>query len=410
MSITVPPHITEAHLLLRTEVRQAARDEIQPRVQQLEAAGTHADRTLPAVMGAHGWFGVLLGPEYGGMGAGHVARCILLDELSYTSGTAAAILQASLIPALAIDYAGSREQQHHWLPQVASGAVYPTIAVTEPEHGGNVLEITTTATRTDDGSWMIDGSKCFIGNSGIGHLHVVIARTGESDSRDTDCLSAFLVESDRPGAKVEQPRMVGMHGFTAGTLHLDHVRVPDANLLGQVGDGMRVAHVASIVCGRLNFAAMAVGMIRRVLDTTREFLSARPRYGTRLADQPTVRHHLGEMQSLLVTAQSVTQTAAQKLDAGEGCDEHLFNAKLVATRCARETVAIAVSLHGGHAILADTVLDRLRRDVGFLEAPAGPDDIQVDRLGKAAVGRHLIQWSAEYASSRARPDTVAATA
>ncbi|MCA1220047.1 acyl-CoA dehydrogenase family protein [Streptomyces sp. 8L] len=406
----IPPHITDAHLLLRTEVRQVAREEIQPRVQQLEATGTHTDLALPAMMGAHGWFGILIGTEHSGMGAGHVARCILLDELSYSSGAAAAILQASLIPGLAIGYAGSEEQQHYWLPKVASGAVYPTLAVTEPEHGSNVLEIVTTATRSSNGGWVIDGTKCFIGNSGIGHLHVVIARTDEGDSRDTRCLSAFLVESDRAGVSVEQPKMVGMHGFTAGTVHLDQVQVPDANLLGAVGEGMNVAHVASIVCGRLNFAAMAVGMIRRVLDTTREFLSARPRYGTRLADQPIVRHHLGEMDSLLVTAQSVTQTAAQKLDTSEGCDEHLFNAKLVATRCARRAVAMAVSLHGGHAILADTVLDRIRRDVSFLEAPAGPDDIQIDRLGKAVIGRHPIQWSTEYARRPARHDTVAATA
>jgi alkylation response protein AidB-like acyl-CoA dehydrogenase len=377
----------------------------------LEATGTHTDRTLPAVMGARGWFGVLLGTEHGGMGAGHVARCILLDELSYASGTAAAILQASLIPSLAIDYIGSHEQQDYWLPQIASGAVYPTIAVTEPDHGGNVLEITTTATRTG-GGWVIDGTKCFIGNSGIAGLHVVIARTGESESRETDCLSAFLVEADRPGVTAEQPKMVGMHGFTAGTVHLNQVHVPEANLLGQVGDGMRAAHVASIVCGRLNFAAMAVGLTRRVLDTTRDFLTGRPRYGKRLADQPTVRNRLGEMKSLLMTAQSVTQTAAQKLDAGEGCDEHLFNAKLVATRSARQAVALAISLHGGHAITADTVLDRLRRDVGFLEAPAGPDDIQIDRLGKAVVGRHPThtEWSAEYARRRTRPDTVAAPA
>jgi alkylation response protein AidB-like acyl-CoA dehydrogenase len=257
---------------------------------------------------------------------------------------------------------------------------------------------------------VIEGTKCFIGNSGLAQLHVVIARTGDSESRDTNCLSAFLVEADRPGVRVEQLRMIGMHGFTAGTVHLDGVRVPDANLLGQVGDGMRTAHVASIVCGRLNFAAMAVGLTRRVLDTTREFLCARPRYGQRLADQPTVRNHLGEMQALLVTAQSVTQTAAQQLDAGEGCDEQLFTAKLLATRCAREAVATAVSLHGGHAILADTLLDRLRRDVGFLEAPAGPDDIQIDRLGKASVGRHRTQWSLEYARRRARPDTMTAPA
>lgn len=400
--MSIDPYLTAEHLALRNQAREFAQAEIQPRIARLEAAGTHADRDLPRLMGALGWFGVLVGPEYGGMSAGHVGKSVLLAEISYVSGAAGAILQASLIPTLALDYLGSDEQKRQWLPRIARGSSFPTIAVTEPERGSHVLGMSSVAERDGD-EWVLSGQKCFVGNSGIADLHLVVVRTG--DPGHDRSLSAFLVESDRPGVAVTQPLFVGLHGFTTGTLLLDGVRVPADNLLGSVGDGLEATHIASIVCGRPNLAAVALGLHRRVLEVTKGFLTSRPRYHASLADLPIPADRLAHMQSRFMCAQVVEHDAVRRLDLAMPCDAELCNAKLVNNQAANEAVMAARGLHGGYAARADNVLDRLDRDIRHMGAPAGPDDIQLVRLRQGVIGPHRPQWSQRYLQKMRRSAT-----
>ena len=190
-----------------------------------------------------------------------------------------------------------------------------------------------------------------------------------------------------------QPPFIGLHGFSAGTLRLRGVCVPEDNLLGQVGEGLDAAYLASIVCGRPNFAAVALGLHRRVMDTTIEFLLNRPRRGGYLADHSVVRHHLAEMTSRLMTAEFVAMNAVHLLDRGVPCDAELVNSKLVNNRAAVASITDAKTLHGGYATRTDYPLNRLDRDVQHLAAPAGPDDIQLLRLGEKAAGTKHRQWS-----------------
>ncbi|MEE4495088.1 MULTISPECIES: acyl-CoA dehydrogenase family protein [unclassified Streptomyces] len=388
--------LPEQHRSLREEVREFTRDTVIPRIKRMEASGTHADRKLPQQMAARGWAGILIPTEFGGMEAGHVAKTILLTELSYASGAAGGILQASLIPTFAIQHLGSPEQQNLWLPQIAKG-LWTTIAVTEPDHGSDVLGMTATAHRNTDGSYTLNAHKTFIGNSGIARLHVVIARTGEPGSRSSRSLSAFLVEAGRRGVSVTQPPFTGMHGFTTGDLRLSNVRVPAANLLGQEGDGLAAAYGASFVCGRLNLAAVALGLHRRVLDATTTFLHGRPRKDGRLIDLPVVQHRLAHIQSGLMTAELVALHAATQLDLGEPCDPSLVNAKLTANQSAVTAAQTASDLFGGYAVRADFPLARLARDIQHIAAPAGPDDLQLLRLGESVIDGARPQWSARFA-------------
>ncbi|MEU0722813.1 acyl-CoA dehydrogenase family protein [Streptomyces sp. NPDC006140] len=391
-------YLSEAHRSLRKQGREVAREEVAPRIADMEAAGTHTDHGIARIVGERGWFGVFIGTEHGGLHAGHVAKTILLDELSYVSGAAGAILQAPLIPTLALLYRGSVEQKQRWLPQIAAGTLYMAIAVTEPEHGSHVLGMTSTARRSGK-YWIINADKCWVGASGIAHLHVVIVRTGKRG--DPRGLSAFLVEADRDGLEVTQPPLVGLHGFTAGNVRLRNVRVPASALLGEVGDGLDIAYTASTVCGRPNLAAVALGLHRRVLDVTTDFLAGRPRYDGVLADLPVVGQHLAEMKSRLMTAEGAVYYAAHLLDQGVSCDAELVNSKLVNSRAAKASVQEGKDTHGGYSGRADYEISRLSRDIDLVSAPAGPDDIQLLRLSEVARGTDRVQWSARYLAQTA---------
>ncbi|MGW0538291.1 acyl-CoA dehydrogenase family protein [Streptomyces sp. NPDC003032] len=397
----VEPYLSDEHRRLRAQARDFARKEIAPLTRRLEEAGTHANTAIPALLANQGWTGVLIPKEpYRGMGAGHVAKMLLIQELSYWSGAAGAILQASLIPALALQVLGSPEQRTQWLPQIAAG-LWTTIAVTEPDAGSDILGMISTAYPKSDGSWVLDGHKCFIGNSHIAGLHLVVARTGTPGRRDTDTLSAFLIEADRPGITLEQAPFVGLHGFSAGTLLLDNVRVPAANLLGEKGQGWMAAYGASMVCGRLNLAAVALGLHQRLLDDTITFLTTRTRRGGHLSDNAVVRKRVAEIRSGLMTSELAVYHASSLLDRRVPCDPTLLNAKLTAKRAAEAAAQHAADLFGGYATRTDHPFARLDRDIRHIAAPAGPDDIQLHHLGKATLGRDRFQWSARFT----RPDT-----
>ncbi|MGW0827099.1 acyl-CoA dehydrogenase family protein [Streptomyces sp. NPDC002845] len=396
---TTYTYLTDDHLRLRDQAQEFGHSVIAPYVPRMEAAGTHTDRELPRLMGALGWCGVIIGAEYDGMDLDHLSKTILISEISYFSGAAGGILQASLIPTAAILYLGSEEQKQLWLPQIAQG-LWTTIAVTEPDSGSHVLGMDGTARRKGK-HWIVNATKCFIGNSGIAGLHVVVVRTGRPG--DPRSLSAFLVEADRDGIEVSQPELVGMHGFTCGNVRLRDVRVPETHLLGEVGDGLAAAYTASVVCGRPNLAATALGLHHRAMDETTDFLRGRHRKtGKRhrqtqpLSEHPVVKYRLADMQSRLMAAERLAYDAVHLLDQGRACDAELVQAKLYNNVAAGESLRDASSLHGGYAARTDHPITRLMRDIQLVGAPAGPDDIQRHRLTEKALGADRTQWSEDF--------------
>jgi alkylation response protein AidB-like acyl-CoA dehydrogenase len=385
---------------LRQHVDDFVQEHVVPHVARMETAGAHTNRVMAPLLG--GWFGLHVGSEHGGMNATHVERCLVLSRIARHSGAAAAILQASLIPAAAVRYWATEEQRQLWLPQIAAGTQYPAIAVTERGVGGTVLEIATSARRSN-GEWVLDGEKCHVGNAEIAGLLVVIARTGKpgdgdegTDTRDPRGLSAFLVEADRPGLEVVPAPLDGLRGFSASTVRLRGVRVPAGNLLGELGDGADIAHMVSLVIGRLNFAAMGVGLLEHLLDETFQDLDRKHRSTGTLLDNPQVRQQLAKVQSRLLTAEAVTLDAAQLLDSGAGCDERLCNAKLISVDEAREGAKTAFDLAGGAGNHPDHTVNRLQADVEGIVHPAGPPGFQLHRILRYVLGRQPVQWSALY--------------
>lgn len=394
----------DRHEVLREQVRRFAQEQVAPRVPRLEAA-RRVDAELSALIAEQGWIGVTIPEVYGGMGLGHVAKTIIIEELARVSGAMGAMVQASQLGVAKILHFGTEEQKLAWLPQIAAGHCLPTIAVTEAGSGGHVLGMSSSAVRDGD-HYVLNGAKVFVGNSHIGHLHGAVMRTGPGSGG----LSAFLVEADRPGVWLEQqaPTM-GLSGFSFGTVVFENCRVPVDNRLGEEGDGLKVAYSSSTLYGRPNLAAVALGIHRAVVEDTVEFCGRRELYGSPLSAISAVATKLGGMQSRLMTARLALYHATHLLDRGLPCDAELMNAKLINTEYAIDSARAAMEIFAGRGLHVSHRVERYLRDAYHIYAPAGTSDIQLLRLSQYAAGTNHEQWSVTLAD-RVRTDSAAAGA
>ncbi|MEU4147328.1 acyl-CoA dehydrogenase family protein [Streptomyces parvulus] len=404
------PYLTARHDLLWQEADAFAAEHIAPRAARMEAAPDKVERKAADLMAARGWFAVTVPAALGGLDAGHVARTILIHRIARVSAAAAAILQATLIPVGALLHFATYEQKGRWLPQVADGSLLLSIAVTEPLAGGHIGGMATTAERAGH-EWVITGSKIHIGNSNLAGAHLVVARTAGPGVSTSQALTAFMVEADRPGLSVRgHQAALGLHGFSAGRLDLDHVRVPEDAMVGEVGQGLAVAQSSSILYGRSNLAAVSLGIHEAVVDTTTTRLKTRPRYRGTLSDLPVLRDRIGAMEARLRAGRILAYQAVHLLDQGLPCDADLINSKYLGHQWAAQSTQDAMELHGAHALDGAYVLQRFWRDIQHTYPPAGTGEVQRIRLADAAFDEDHIQWSERLAAEAAwaRPDPTAA--
>jgi acyl-CoA dehydrogenase len=393
------------HLALRDEVRRFAEDQVRPRVAAMESRRA-VELGLSQEIAARGWIGVTIPRRYGGMDLGHLAKTVIVEELARVSGAMGAMAQASQLGVAKVLHFGTERQKARWLPGFASGEVLPTIAVTEPESGGHVLGMRGTAVRDGD-SYVLNGRKCFVGNSHIGHVHGVVARTG-SGSRG---LTAFLVEHDRPGFRLGSAGTpAGLHGFSYGELLFEDCRVPVENRIGDEGQGLDVAYSSSTLYGRPNLTAVALGIHQAILDDTVGFCRERELYGEPLSELPTIALKLGEMSSRLMTARLAAYHAVHLLDQRRGCDAELMNAKLVNTESALTSARAALEIFAGRGCQKEHHIERYLRDVIHTFPAAGTSDVQRLRLAQVAVGDYPSSWSARLSELERESDRLALAA
>lgn len=393
-----PYFCTERHERLRRQVREFAEEKVLPLVPEMESS-KEVQHSLSRDIARQGWIGVTIGRQYGGMEMGHLAKTIIIEELSRVSGAMGAMVQASQLGVAKILHFGSDSQKKAWLPSIASGDCLPTIAVTEPDSGGYVMGMEATAVRDGD-DYVLNGRKVYIGNSHVGDLHGVVLRTGSGSKG----LSAFLVESHRPGLRLapHKPSM-GLHGFSFGELIFDDCRVPASNRLGPEGSGLAVAYSSSVLYGRANLTAVSLGIHRAILEETTRYVTSRQRYGKPLGELLPVKIKLGQIQSKFMTARLAAYHAASLLDQGQRCDDELINAKLINVELSLDSARLAMEIHSAAGLFTDRPMERYLRDAFHIFAPAGTSDFQLLRLGEAALGTSKGQWSERFAAITSSP-------
>ena len=301
------------------------------------------------------------------------ALCLIREELSYSSSLADLAFVMQGLGTFAIARAAPDHVRDFWLSRAASGKAIAAFALTEPNAGSDVAAIQTTA-RRDGESYVIDGRKRFISNAGIADFYTVFAKNGiREDGRAI--LSAFVVSSKMQGFRVvERTPLIAPHPI--GEIAFDRCRVPAEDMVGNEGDGFKLA-METMDTFRASVGAAACGMARRALDASLRYSSNRKQFGRLLCEHQLVQAKLADMITELDAAQLLVYRAAYLRDTESGrFTREASEAKLFATEAAGRIIDSAVQIHGGAGLVSGTIVERLYRDVRALRIYEGTSEIQ----------------------------------
>ncbi len=299
--------------------------------------------------------------------------CLIREELAYSSALADLAFIMQGLGTYAIARAAPEHVRDFWLSRAANGKAIAAFALTEPNAGSDVAAIETTA-RRDGETYVIDGRKRFISNAGIADFYIVFAKTGTRDD-GRPVLSAFVVGSKMPGFRVvERTSLIAAHPI--GEIAFNECRVPAEDMVGEEGDGFKLA-METMDTFRASVGAAACGMARRALDQAVRYASGRKQFGRLLTEHQLVQAKLADMITELDAARLLVYRAAYARDTETGrVTREASEAKLFATEAAGRIIDSAVQIHGGAGLVSGTVVERMYRDVRALRIYEGTSEIQ----------------------------------
>jgi len=361
---------TEEQELFRKAAREFAETQIEPHVSTMEETGRDWDPVIKAMCEAE-MMAITIPEEYGGLGLGYVERLIALDEIARVSVATAMMMQVGGLGIEPIIKFGSEEQKQKYLPGLASGEHYATVAVTEPTGGSDPKGCRTTY-KAQNGSYILNGRKCFITNSHIADVQVVMA----VDDQNPDAFSTFIVEKGMEGFKpTHEEHKVGMRGCNTGEIELKDCQVPAENLLGLEGKGLRVAMAAISDVGRGGMVGCSLGLQKACLDAAVKFANERILYGKPINRLQAIQFKIADIKIDLEAGRLLGYRAAAVQDAGERSGNEFAVAKYFTTEAAQRAAKTAVDIHGGYGCMEEYVVTRYLRDSYVLGPSAGTSDI-----------------------------------
>ena len=374
----------EEYEALRASVEEFARKEVAPVIGDLYIR-EEFPYDIVAKMGQMGLFGLPVSEDHGGMGGDFYALCLALEELARVDSSVAITVEAGVgLGAMPIHRFGTEEQKARWLPDLAAGRALGAFGLTEPG-GGSDAGATRTTARLENGEWVINGSKCFITNSGtdITSVVTVTAVTGEKPDGRKE-ISAILVPAGTPGFTVSQKySKVGWNCSDTRELFFDDVRVPEANLLGERGRGY--AQFLSILDeGRVAIAALSVGLAQGCVDESLRYAHEREAFGNTIGSYQAIQFKIADMEVRASTARLAYYRAAEKMLRGEPFKREASIAKLYSSEVAMDNARYATQVHGGYGFMNEYPVGRFYRDAKILEVGEGTSEVQ-----RMLIARHL---------------------
>lgn len=368
--------LSSEHEELRRTVEEFAHDVVAPKI------GDFYERhefpyEIVREMGRMGLFGLPFPEEYGGMGGDYLALCIALEELARVDSSVAITLEAGVsLGAMPIYRFGTEEQKREWLPRLCSGELLGAFGLTEPDCGSDAGGTRTTAVRDGD-EWVVNGTKCFITNSGtdITGLVTVTAVTGRKDN-GAPRISTILVPSGTPGFTVAAPySKVGWNASDTRELSFADVRVPAANLIGEEGRGY-AQFLRILDEGRIAISALATGLAQGCVDESVKYAKERHAFGRPIGANQAISFKLADMEMRAHTARIAWRDAASRLLAGESFKKEAAMAKLYSSEIAVTNAREATQIHGGYGFMNEYPVARMWRDSKILEIGEGTSEVQ----------------------------------
>ena len=368
--------LTQDQEMIRDAVRAFAQEQLWPHAaewDQQHAFPEAAHKGL-AELGA---YGICVPEEYGGAGLDYVTLALVLEEIAAGDGGTSTAISVTNCPynAILMRY-GTEAQKQQWLVPAARGEMLGAFCLTEPHVGSDASAVRTTAVRDGD-EWVINGVKQFITSGQNGHVAVVIAVTDKDAGKRG--LSAFIVPTHKLGnqgwvvARIEDK--LGQHSSDTAQINLEDCRVPAENLIGEEGEGYKIA-LSALEGGRIGIAAQSVGMARSALDVAIAYAKEREAFGTPIFNHQAVSFRLADCATRLEAARQLIWHAASLRDAGKPCLKEAAMAKLFASETAEFVCSAAIQTLGGYGYVKDFPLERIYRDVRVCQIYEGTSDVQ----------------------------------
>ena len=370
-----------------SQVRDAVRTFVAEQVTP-HAARWDREREFPAHalsgLAALGCYGVAVPEALGGAGLNYTALAVILEEIAAGDGATSTVVSVNNCPVCSILMAYANEaQQQQWLAPLARGDMLGAFCLTEPHVGSDASALRTTA-RRDGNDFVLDGVKQFITSGKHADVAIVMAVTDAAAGKRG--ISAFLVPTRTPGYRVARLEdKVGQHASDTAQIALEGCRIPAANLLGEEGQGYKIA-LSGLEGGRIGIASQSLGMARAAFEAALRYAKEREAFGGAIFNHQAVQFRLADMATAIEAARQLILHAAALKDAGQPCLKEAAMAKLFASEMAERVCSDAIQIHGGYGYVSDFPVERIWRDVRVCQIYEGTSDIQ-----KILIGRALAQ-------------------
>jgi alkylation response protein AidB-like acyl-CoA dehydrogenase len=366
--------LNEQQAAFRDLIRDFARRSIAPVARQWEQEGRYPTEIVDE-MKAMGLFGMLVPPEYGGIGIDAVSYSIVFEEISKAWMGVAGILGSHSMATRILAGSGTEEQRRRWLPDLASGKRRSGLALTEPNAGSDLQGIQTVARRSGD-RYIVNGTKTWITNARHADPLPVLVKTDPAAQPRHQGMSLLMIEAGTPGFSVGRDiEKLGYNGPESSEVLLLDCEVPVDNLLGGVeGLGLKQA-LNALEFGRCNIAGRAVGIAQASLDMALAYSKQRQAFGRPIAEFQAVQLKLADMATEVQAARLLTWWAASRLDAGRRADLETGMAKLYASEVCLKTSLDCMRIHGGYGYSREYEVERLYRDAPLMAIGEGTNDI-----------------------------------
>ena len=381
-------HFTAEHDLFRKTVRDVVEREINPHVDEWEAAGMFPAHELFPKLASAGLLGLEYDPVYGGQGADHSYTVIFGEEVGRAGcgGIPMAISVQTDMATPSLHRFGTHELKQQYLAPAIRGEMVTAIAVTEPDAGSDVAGIRTRAVRDGD-EWVINGSKLYITNGTQADWLCLLARTSEETGYRG--MSQIVVPTDRPGFTVSRKLdKLGNRSSDTAELSFNDLRVPVANTIGEIGRGFH-QQMAQFQNERMIAAYMSIGGMLVAVERTIEYVKARHAFGRPLADNQHIQFALAELVAEIDVARAYNHTCAEAYLRGEDTTRYATIAKLMTGRLNRKVADTCIQFHGGIGYMEETWTARFFRDSRLLSIGGGADEVmlrvlaQLDDIGRS---------------------------
>jgi alkylation response protein AidB-like acyl-CoA dehydrogenase len=404
MAVAPAPYTekTDEQQAITEMVHQFADEQILPQAEHYDHEDAFPEPIVEQ-MKELGLFGVTIPEEYGGMGLDLTTYAMIVEELSRGWISISGVINTHFIGSYLLMKFGSEEQRQKYLPRMATGEIRAAFSLSEPELGSDVQAIKTSAKKTDDGSYEINGQKMWVTNGLRSDLVFVLVKTDPNAEKAHRGMTCFIAEKS-PGAAENtgalaglnvppQLKKMGYKGVESTELVFDGYRCPAENVLGGEQAGLNRGFpqmMDALEVGRVNVAARGVGIAQRALELALRYSQERKTFGKPIAEHQAIQFKLADMATQVEAARLLTHRAARMKDAGERSDIEAGMAKLFASEAGRFCAEECLRIHGGYGYSKEYEIERIYRDAPLLLIGEGTSEIQRMVIGRKLLQRHKL--------------------